>query len=273
MTTNPLGTRTEQILIVVKTYPTPSAKSIEASCTAGITKSGEFIRLYPIPFRFLDDTQKFKKYQEIEARIRSASDGRPESHKVDPDSIKILGEPLSTANHWAERKSRIGHLEKHCMCCIQDEQQANGAPTLGFFKPHEILGLTIEDSSGEWTPVELEKLRQRSFWTPEDIEDLEKIPYRFKYHFRCDHAECNGHRQSCTDWEMSQSYRSWRATYGGGWQEKFIQKYETEMIERFDTHFYAGTVHQHPNSWILVGLWYPPKADESERDDRQGTLF
>ena len=32
------------------------------------------------------------------------------------------------------------------------------------------------------------------------------------------------------------------------------------MIEKFDTHFYVGTVHQHPKSWIIVGLFYPPKA-------------
>lgn len=273
MTTNPQGRRTEQILIVVKTYPTPSAKSIEASCTAGITKAGQFLRLYPIPFRFLDDTQKFRKYQEIEASIWPASDGRPESHKIDPDSIRILGDPLPTVSHWAERRSRISHLEKHCMCCIQNEQRANGAPTLGFFKPYEILGLVIEDTSEKWMTEELEKLRQRSFWTPQDIVDLEKIPYRFKYHFRCDHAECNGHKQSCTDWELSQSYRRWRATYGGDWQEKFVQRYETEMIERFDTHFYAGTVHQHPNSWILVGLWYPLKRNEGQPENRQGTLL
>ena len=31
------------------------------------------------------------------------------------------------------------------------------------------------------------------------------------------------------------------------------------MIEKFDTHFYVGTVHRNPKSWIIVGLFYPPK--------------
>jgi hypothetical protein len=31
------------------------------------------------------------------------------------------------------------------------------------------------------------------------------------------------------------------------------------MIEKFDTHFFVGTVHQHPQNWIIVGLFYPPK--------------
>jgi hypothetical protein len=32
------------------------------------------------------------------------------------------------------------------------------------------------------------------------------------------------------------------------------------MIEKKDTHFFVGTIHQHPASWIIVGLFYPPKA-------------
>ncbi len=39
----------------------------------------------------------------------------------------------------------------------------------------------------------------------------------------------------------------------------FRQKHEDEMRDKFDTHFYAGTVHGHPKEWIIVGLFYPPK--------------
>ncbi len=27
-------------------------------------------------------------------------------------------------------------------------------------------------------------------------------------------------------------------------------------------HFFVGTVHKNPKSWIIVGLFYPPKPDE-----------
>jgi hypothetical protein len=63
----------------------------------------------------------------------------------------------------------------------------------------------------------------------------------------------------CTDWEMSESYRRWRNQYGTNWEAKFRQKYESEMIGKNDTHFYVGTVHQHPDAWIIVGLFYPPR--------------
>jgi len=41
----------KKVLITVKTYPTISGKYDELVCTAGFTKEGEWIRIYPIPFR------------------------------------------------------------------------------------------------------------------------------------------------------------------------------------------------------------------------------
>jgi hypothetical protein len=56
------GYQKKKILITVKTYPLPSKKSIEASCTAGITEEGKWIRLFPLPFRLLEHSKQFKKY-------------------------------------------------------------------------------------------------------------------------------------------------------------------------------------------------------------------
>ena len=50
-----------KVLITVKTYPLPSKKSIEVSCTAGITEDGKWIRLFPLPYRYLG--YKLRKYQ------------------------------------------------------------------------------------------------------------------------------------------------------------------------------------------------------------------
>jgi hypothetical protein len=57
---------------------------------------------------------------------------------------------------------------------------------------------------------------------------------------------------------MGQSYRSWQEKYGDDWEAAFRQKYENEMINKFDTHCYVGTVHKHPKEWIIVGLFHPP---------------
>jgi hypothetical protein len=68
---------------------------------------------------------------------------------------------------------------------------------------------------------------------------------------------------------MAQSYRRWRDEYGDEWESAFRQWYEREMMEKFDTHFYVGTMHLRPSTWIIVGLFYPPKV----KDRPQGDLF
>src|SRR4051812_44148787 len=92
------------VLIVVKTYPTPSSRDIEVSCTAAITDNGEWMRLFPVPFRLMNGERQFRKYQRVHLRVRKARDPRPESYNIDPDSIVIRGEPIPTKNRWESRK-------------------------------------------------------------------------------------------------------------------------------------------------------------------------
>src|SRR5437764_15248176 len=94
----------KKALIVVRTYPTPAKNGVEVSCTAAITEDGKWLRLFPIPYRFLDVDKRFRKYQWIELDVTKATDARPESYKIDRNSIKILTEPLSTDHQWKERK-------------------------------------------------------------------------------------------------------------------------------------------------------------------------
>jgi len=231
------------------------------SCTAAISDTGEWLRIFPVPYRLLPPEKQFVKYQWIEVAIKKASsDARPESHHVELDSIRILSEPISTASEWRARKEWVVPLKSHCLCCLKQSRDADGFPTLGFIRPKVIESLIIQPDDAEWSQSQLDTLRQGDLFSDAPAEELQKIPYTFKYRFRCDHDECAGHELSCTDWEMGQSWRSWKEAYGDKWEEKFRQRYETEMIEKNDTHFYVGTIHQHPGAWIIVGLFYPPRA-------------
>ena len=42
-----------RVLITVTTYPLPSRSHDELVCTAGILEDGSWIRIYPVPFKFL----------------------------------------------------------------------------------------------------------------------------------------------------------------------------------------------------------------------------
>ncbi len=252
----------KRVLIAVRTYPSPAKKGIEVSCTAGVTAEGEWIRLFPVPYRFLDDDKRFKRYQWVEVRaLRAADDARPESHKLDIDSIKIVSDPIPTQpNNWQARKDLIYPLRSPSLCELQATRDRQHYPTLGIFRPAEIKRLALEPDAAEWTPDQLARLRRHTLFSRAPTTELEKIPYRFKYEFRCEEASCSGHSMTCTDWELGQSYRRWRRFYGEAvWEAKFRQRFETEMIEKNDTHFYVGTLHQHPNIWIIVGLFYPRK--------------
>ena len=63
-----------RILIWGKTRPELSRSHKETVCTGGVfADTKEFVRVYPIPLRFLDETKVFKKYQWIEAPVRKAT--------------------------------------------------------------------------------------------------------------------------------------------------------------------------------------------------------
>ena len=104
-----------KVLITVMTYPHPSRGHQELVCTAGITEEGEWIRLYPIDYRYQPRDRQFKKYQSIEVELEDeghGNDNRRESRKPNLDTLQVIGEPLDTKNlsqNLSERVPRPGN--------------------------------------------------------------------------------------------------------------------------------------------------------------------
>ena len=257
----PAQEETKKALIVVRTYPTPARTGVEVSCTAAITENGEWLRLFPVPWRLLGTDQRFRKYQWVELTVTKARDPRPESYKLKPDGIKIL-HSLLPVHDWKERKEFIFPLRGHCLCCLVRQRNSQGHPTLGIFKLRKIECLVISPSDPNWTPAQLAILRQGHLFIKNPKAELQKVPFKFQYKFWCEDQGCTSHTLICTDWEMGQSWRKWKAQYGSKWEEKFRQRYESDMIQKYDTHFYVGTLNAHPHVWIIVGLFYPPKSTQ-----------
>lgn len=254
----------KKVLITVRTYPVPARKGVEVSCTAGITDDGKWIRLFPMPYRLMDDANKFRKYDWVEVSLKKArNDTRPESFNPQIDEIEII-DSVPTKNDWSERWSIVRPLVQPSMCGIQRKRDADGFPTLGIFKP-TVSRLIIEEAEeADWSQAQKETLSQTSLFYDLPDTPLEKIPFDFKYEFCCADPECRGHTMSCTDWEMGQSYRAWNRKYGNGWEEKFREKYERDLVQKCDLHFFVGNLHQHPGTWIVVGLFYPPLRKSSK---------
>ena len=98
----------EKVLITVKTYPTLSQKYGETVCTAGVREDGSWMRIYPVPFRRLDDEEQYQKFDWIETGfIRGRSDPRPETlHPADLAEMLPVGH-MGTGDNWRERRDLL----------------------------------------------------------------------------------------------------------------------------------------------------------------------
>jgi hypothetical protein len=247
-----------KVLIVAKTYPQPAWKGIEVSCTQGVTEQGDWVRLFPVPFRLLEGPQQFKRYQWVEVEVTKARDPRPESYCINVNSIRIVSNPIPTKNKWELRKALLYPLLSPSIEELKEAHKAYGT-SLGFVKPKVIESFVMQPTTPDWTEEQKAKLAQQDLFYKIPSTPLEKIPFNFNYRFQCDDPRCNGHIMKINDWEVCQAYRSWKQRYGGGWEEKFRLRFETEMIGRKDTCFFVGTLSRHPHRWTITGLFYPPK--------------
>lgn len=251
----------ERVLMVVKTYPNPSAKYIETVCTAGIRENSGFVRLHPVRFRLLAQDKRFSKYTWVRVPIKKTEgDRRPESFRPDIEKMR-LEEKVGTKNQWEERKRIILPLLSPSIEDLQDRQAAHGT-SLGVIKPREVIEFTISPSvDPDWSADDLAKLQRQDMFEEAQRWMLEKIPFEFRYRFLCDDPRCAGHHFRVWDWEVAQSYRSWRLRYPGPGklEAALVNKYQDELIHKRDLHFFVGTIAEHPRTWTIIGLFYPPK--------------
>lgn len=261
------------VLPFVKAYPNLSRQYGEVSCVAGVTipsesEASQLIRIYPVPFRDLDDTAKFHKYQPIcvDAR-RPNGDLRPESRKVDVDTIAVEGPVIDTKNGWAKRKPFVEPLIGGSMCGLI-RQEKRDRTSLKILRPAEVLGMKIEE--GEIDPAKGERaqawVNQSSLLDQserrQERKALEQIPYKFKYVYRCSDPGCRTHTQSIVDWEIVELYRKVRDREN--WRDLIEQKWVGEMCDPTkDTAFIVGNQKLYRGSFLVLGVWRPPKAAAS----------
>jgi hypothetical protein len=157
---------------------------VEVSCTGGITDENQWIRLFPIPYRFLDADQRFRKYQWIEVEAAKSSDDRPESYEINLDSLKITSPVLPTDDSWKARKDLIFPLQAPSLCYLYRNRKLTRT-SLGLFKPERINKLVIRNDAPDWTTQERQILTQFDLFGKAPKKTLEKIPFKFVYTFTC----------------------------------------------------------------------------------------
>lgn len=261
-----------RILILCKTYPSPSGKYAETTCVAGMDENGNLVRLFPVPFRLIAEEQQFKKWQWIKAKVEKAKkDHRPESFTIKTDTIE--GEPVvASARNWGERRRLLTPIKPFVdFDDIEAARKANRI-SLALLKPSRILGLDIEPvPNPQWTDDDLAKLlsgqTQGGLFDKDDkrsIRTLRKLPYDFYYRYECGKgADAKVFRHKLVDWEVGALYLNCDRRYGPDWEEHFRDKLERELPSK-DLMLLMGNQHRFQDQWLIISLIYPPHQVQGE---------
>ena len=255
---------TTRVLVTVKTAPLLSTKYTETICTAGITENGEWIRLYPIPFRLMDAAQRFRKYQWIEVALEKDSrDPRPESHKL-CGTITPL-DWLDTKNHWKERKNVVlQNVYTNLTQLVSEARDTSISTSLAVFKPARIIRFEINRADNKQDYMARKKALTEQTDNKTASQLAEHIPFTFHYTF----ADKNGRysRLQILDWEIYQLCRKLIRLHGRrkAVLEKHLHRKYFDEFKQKDIHFFLGTtkywhIRRSRNPFTIVGVFYPPK--------------
>ena len=263
------ATSIERILILAKTYPSPSARYVETSCVAGITEQGEPRRLFPVPFRLIEAAQQFKKWQWITVRVRKSNDDhRPESHRIYVDELDCSEQSLPTDNQWAARRPWLEQFPTFDNFATMEENRKQTGASLALVRPKRIVCLEITQARNpNWTKEERAKLIQEQMQgslfgqieAEKDMRELRKVPFDFHYVYTCDSdgGEVE-ERHKIVDWEAGALYWNCQRIHGKNWEAPFRARLE-QKLPNSDLMFLMGTIHRFPDQWLIVSLIYPPK--------------
>ena len=255
-----------KVLITVMTYPHPSRGHQELVCTAGITENQEWVRLYPIDYRYRPRQQQFRKYQWIEIDLLpygAGNDRRKESRKPDLATMRALGASLSTKNGWRERRAIIDAMPTHTVKQLQ-AFYAIDRTSLGIVRPTRVLDLVIEPAEPDWKPEWQASLRQLRLFGPPP-KPLQKVPFKFSYVFECQDND-KPHRAMIEDWELGVLWLHEVERLGDEQRaaESVRHKFLNELCSpEKDTRFFMGTVFPY-NTWVVLGVFWPPLEQQAE---------
>lgn len=269
-----------KILILVKTYPAISVKYGETVCTAGLTENGDWIRVYPIPFRKIDFNKQYSKYDWINLELlKNSKDFRPESYRPkDPNQIQKLGHIHPDGDTWNDRRDVVlKNVYTSMTKLIEDAKNKEKCTSLAIFKPSKILDFTYEKTESFWDPKKIKSLEsehnQGSLFDTNDLDDItefevvDKVPYKFKFRFQDeDGKESN---MMIEDWETGMLYWNSLKRHEGDESKACMdvyKKYFEDFARTKDYYFILGTTLKHHylsrNPFVIIGDFRPKKITQ-----------
>jgi len=159
---------------------------------------------------------------------------------------------------------------------LVNEQEHNGT-SLGLVRPEQVIDIYVrrraESDRKEWEEKQAQAVSQKELFVDSDTlhKDLAYMPIQYRIKFRCSDANCGtGHDMSVLDWGVYALSRKQYATRGAAMAERdVIRKIRMCLDSKHEAYFFLGNTKQYPQSFMIVGLYYPPKDQVAASSERK----
>lgn len=241
----------QRILIIGMTYPSYSRKYRENVCTGAFLEgTHEMVRIHPVPRRYMEVGRQFRAFQWVEASLAPHDgDGRPESYRIEPSSIRLCETmPLEQRQEFIEKSP---HLVRSVEAL--HERWTTDRTSLGVIVPNEITRLHLRARSSsertEWAEIEKAVRATDDMFTgrPRKIDFPE---WRFMVDFRCDDTRCSGHVMGLSEWGIHELYRKVRGDRN--WKEKVLDAMRRRLNSRRKCFLYLGNYRKRLDNFGLM---------------------
>ena len=232
--------------VLVKASPTYSSKHRETVCCAAVDDYRQWLRVYPVSFRYLDKAQKFGRWHRIRLRWRRPNDdSRIESRRIDQDAIEIAGK--------MPEGERATFFDPLCVGSLNSELAAGRS--LALLRPNDVF----EFKAIAKDAAELDKERDRNalirtqgdLLANTNVVPLEPCPFRFIYKYRDDDGD---HIGTCQDWETEATFFRLRGKLGETAALQRMAEVFGHNYSRDGMALAMGTHSRRPKQWLVNGV-------------------
>lgn len=238
--------------ILVKAYPQPSEKFQETVCVAAISEDGSrMLRLYPVRFRHLGNGQRFTRFDLVEATgWQDTRDGRPESYRIDEDSITRVVDcpkldPRACVRLWRP-------FVWDSLAALKDARKDRSI-SLGIIRPDpgsvQFSYKPIEEAPTD-ERLRTESVSQQMALFERQLKPLPSPRYVFRYAFMSGGIRSN---MAIHDWEIQTTYHKYVERYGADALRHMSHMYG-EKFPQQNLHLIMGTMKAHPHQFIIIGV-------------------
>jgi hypothetical protein len=238
--------KSDKCLLLIKALPHRSSRYFETVCCAGLGSDGKWRRQYPVPYRILDESQKFKRWDWIEYQfVPSKIDRRSESQKVIPESIRVV------------RSVSDGRRHKEVVKAIRasTDEAASKGESLTLVRPSQVRFAWRKKEPGQLAAEKLKhlELSNQTALFDKTAKPLRICPYTF-YFFWVDN-DGKPRKSTCDDWETSTAFFV-RLKHEGTEERalRSLQKTYEEDYPKRGMAFGLGTHARRNQQWLLVGV-------------------